>query len=97
MSNEMDWQKKAVAIDALSPIEIRLRKEGDWYILTRIDIEDDGAYISPCGDGRTPMEAIEDLWKNLTNLKKHQWVVVGACENKPRRFRWNGFMWQEKL
>lgn len=91
----MDWERKAAALNALSEIEIKIRKPGDWYVLQRIDIKQKHTMCSVAGNGHDPEEAILDHWKQaVDDLPEDQYLVARKGDIR-RAVRWNGFMWED--
>lgn len=93
----LGWQEKAAALNALAPISLLMRDVGDWYVQQATEIKvmlrsdvPEGKH----GNGGTPVEAIEDHWRRLTDLPRGKYVVVHAGDPARRQaVRWNGFMW----
>lgn len=91
----MEWQDKFQAIASLDGgASLKLRDDGTWYVSARIEIGGNGVLMTPCSTGKTPEEAVEDEWANLTTLEPEQYLVVNSFQPDRRHFRWNGFMWQ---
>jgi flavodoxin len=95
----MDWQDKAKAIDILSALSIRIHDRNDWSAdIGDVTIKGDGVLTSTMGRGNTPQKAIEDLWRQLTDLKANQCIVavyrdVGELIRK--HYRWETCIWKE--
>lgn len=84
------------ACSALGDISIHMRKPGDWYVSHRVEVRSGSILEGRYGNGVSPIDAIHDHWKKLTELKPHEYIVLNAMGADIRRaFRWNGFMWQE--
>ena len=92
----MNWQQKAAALNALSPIKILMRGENDWYVSQSIEVKDDSGLISVFGNGDTPENAITDHWeKAVSDLCAGQYLVLNAAGDNRRAVEWNGFMWAD--
>lgn len=94
----MDFQQKARALAALSPdiagFSIHIRDAGDWYATCKgVEIAN-GRFLSrPTSSGANPEEAVNDLWKQFTDIGA-DWLVINAMGPDRRAVRWNGFMWE---
>lgn len=95
----MNYQQKAEALDSLSEISILIRSYTDWYVSQSVEIKDGVILKSDYGNGNTPEAAINNHWAILVDdLADNCYVVINATDKKLRRaFRWNGFMWKEKV
>lgn len=92
----MDWERKAAALNALAPIEIKIRKPGDWYVMQHVEVKDGSILKSVCGNGADPELAILDHWNQaVDNIRHDEYLVVRAYQDSRKAFRWNGFMWKE--
>lgn len=91
----MNWEQKMEAIKSLAGMDtcIKMRRPGDWYVLDRVDIKDGRFIRGGTGNGRTPEEAVNDRWFQLTELSRDQYLVVHAFGDDRKAVRWNGFMW----
>jgi hypothetical protein len=90
-------KQRFMALNALAPCAIKIDANCDWYIShVAVEIQDGAVLRSVVGRGDTPEKAIEDHWKQATELAPHQYLVIDAFGVRKRRaFRWNGFMWAE--
>lgn len=95
----MDWEQKLQALNALSECKLVMRKPGDWYVDQGTSIKEHGGCVlrGSYGNGRTPQEAVEQHWQELTELAANQYLVSkdifdGQTYNR-KTVRWNGFMW----
>lgn len=93
----MNWEEKFAAIKAIGGMDtaITMRSPGDWHVTgTRIEIAHDGMLLSTTEHGRSPQEAVELRWKQLTELTgKQTHLVLNAYGDNRRHVRWNGYMW----
>lgn len=90
---QLDWEEKLSALQALTDTCLRMRSPGDWYVMAHGRcIGGDGFLRGSYGNGKTPQEAVEDDWRQMTTHPLSSYIVVGSGE-KERRVRWNGFMW----
>ena len=88
----MTWEEKLDALSALGDCNIKMRKPGDWYVSQSTEIGGNGMLEGDYGNGKTPIEAIEDHWSKLVdNLPSDR--HIRAYDNK--RYRWSGYMWKE--
>lgn len=95
MSDRMTWEEKLMACQALAECHLRMRSPGDWYVSHRVDIVNGPMLEGRYGNGRDPREAVENHWRELTELAPHERVVANALTDQRREVRWNGFMWQD--
>jgi hypothetical protein len=96
VATTLTWEQKAAALDTLGNIEIKMRRPGDWFCAqSGVSVADGHFLYGGCGNGATPQEAIEDLWRYLVDdLLANRYVAIGGMDIT-RRVRWNGFMWQD--
>ncbi len=60
----MTWQEKAIALNSLGSLVVRMRSADNWYALCeRVALADDLLVCHAFGDGATPIEAIEAYWE----------------------------------
>ncbi len=101
----MNWKEKMDALSSLDDdISIKYREASfiseraleSWYVSQRVEIKVKGGGVvkSVSGNGNTPEEAIEDHWKQLTELKSDEYIVVNAGSDNRQAVKWNGFMWK---
>jgi hypothetical protein len=98
MIREMDWEEKALALNSLDRLEIKMRGQGDWYCtIPNAEIGGNGMLLGSYGNGVTPVSAIHDCWDAfVTNLASDKFIVLNAFDDKRRsHVRWNGFMWEK--
>jgi hypothetical protein len=92
----MTWEQKLQALQALSDVSLRMRKPGDWYVDSRMEIKDGPVLVGAYGNGKTPQAAVEDHWQQYALLPLDKGpIVVDAMRDSRRHVRWNGFMWQD--
>ncbi len=89
----MTWEQKLQACQALCEHTLRMRKPGDWYVDGSVDVKRRSCLEARFGNGRTPEEAVEDHWKQLTELEPGQYLVIKAYGEDRQAVEWNGFMW----
>ncbi len=94
----MNYEQMLLAVMAICPDAcLRLRGIGSWYVSTPgVEIGGDGLLSSSPTDGKNPDDAVRDLWKQLTDLKPNQFIVINAMTAKRRELVWNGFMWADR-
>lgn len=93
----MTYEQMMQACSALGPISICMRKSGDWYVHhVGVSLKNKGLIFSLSGNGSSPVDAIHDHWRQLTEFKPQEYLVLNAMDaNNIHAVRWNGFMWQE--
>ena len=91
--SHLTWEEKLHACQALSECAIRMRKPGDWYVDTYVEVRDGPILHGIYGNGGGPIAAIENHWDCMTNLQPGQYLVAHAGRDNRRAVRWNGFMW----
>jgi hypothetical protein len=93
----MTWEEKLQAIRSLDcEAHLRMRKPGDWYVSSRIEVGGDGILSGAYGDGTNPEEAVLETWnKFVTELKSGYFLVLHAYTPKRKEVRWSGFMWED--
>jgi hypothetical protein len=93
----MTWEEKFEALQALSKdISLKMRFPGNWYVSqTSVERKRGGFLGGGVGNGKTPQEAVEDDWKNKTELESGEYLVIDAYKPTRRAVEWNGFMWQD--
>ena len=65
-----------------------------WYIDQHVEVKSGCILHTVSGNGNTIEEAIEDHWKQLTNIKEHEYIVVKAYSPSERKaVRWNKYIW----
>ena len=76
-------------------IKYRTGSEYRWYIEQDVQVSSNSHLTSISGNGSTIEEAIEDHWKQLTQLNKNDYIVANACTNASKRVavRWNKYLW----
>lgn len=92
----MTSEEKFLALKALDPgAFICVRQQGDWYCHVNAEISSKSLLTSPRSSGRTPLEAVDDMWSRYMNLKPDEHIVINAYTDKRRAVKWNGFMWSD--
>lgn len=93
-SARMTWEQKLQALSALTECTLHMRKPGNWYVQQSADVSDGKFLRGSYGNGRSPQEAVEDHWRQLT--KKGACVVIHfMSDDRRREVTWNGFMWED--
>ena len=93
----LNWQQKAAALNALSPIKILMRGYRDWYVSQSVEVKGESVLTGAFGNGETPEIAIENHWEQLVDdLTPSQYLVVNAYQPDRQAVLWNGFMWADK-
>lgn len=94
MTNEMTWEQKLQALNALTEHTLKMREPGDWYVCATTEIADNGILIGSYGNGTHPEEAVRNHWEKYINLKPHQYIVARRG-SVTVYVKWNGFMWSD--
>lgn len=94
----MNWEQKIQALQSLSGISLKMRKPGDWYVHfdSLVEIAEGYMLCSPTQlDCATPEEAVEQCWKQYTELDHDNYYIAkDAGYSYRKNYKWNGFMWQ---
>ena len=92
----MNWEQKLQALMSLGEFKLNMRRPGDWYVyVPAVEIKDGHILKSGAGNGRTPEEAVDAYWSEVTELSRGERLVVGAYSENRREVLWNGFMWED--
>lgn len=89
---ELDYEQKLQALNAIAECSVKMRKPGDWYVCQGVEIKRGGCLVGEYGNGRTPIEAILNHWKTLTEIPSDEYLVIYKSGTR-RAFKWIGFMW----
>ena len=101
--NTLTLNQKMEALLALgTEVSIRFRSEQfmretstkRWYIVQYVEIKKGCILSAVCGNGNTLEEAIEDHWKQLTEIQPEEYIVTNAGNRARKAVLWNGFMWE---
>lgn len=89
--------QKARALNALGKLAVQLDLNDNWYAtIARVQVLDGGTLTSAVGrvDGHAgPLGAVVELWDQCA--ASNAVMVVNNDGEARKKFRWNGFMWQE--
>lgn len=88
---ELTWTQKALAVQSLvgwPKFSLRLRDDGSWYISHGIMRREKHSLAGGLVNGKTPEDAVNQLWIWLTEPDTELEV-----SDPPRTVKWNGFMW----
>ena len=88
--NDMSWQEKLHALNALAECNLLMRNPNDWYINQATEIGGDGMLVGSYGNGASPEAAVLDHWYKLTNIPQGRYIV---CREK--HYRWDISLWRE--
>jgi hypothetical protein len=95
----MNWEQKLDAIQSLAgsfDVSLKMRGPGNWYVHTGLEVGGDGMLASVAGNGTTPEEAVNDIWRKYTDdMKPGRFIVVDSMGKARRQVRWNGFTWKD--
>lgn len=91
----MNWEQKLQACQSLCPASLCMREPGDWYVDQRIEVKDGCILKVSYGNGQTPQEAVENHWRELTDISPDQYLVINAGGKNMAAYRWHGFMWKQ--
>ena len=92
----MTWEQKLAALNAITQHSLIMRKPGDWYVSSSMNIGGRGVLVGVFGNGATPDEAVDDHWRQFVDEidKEGDYIVVDDSAF-PKCVRWNGFMWAD--
>jgi hypothetical protein len=91
----MKWQEKALALETLCELSLKMRNIDDWYVSQNIEVKDGGILKGIYGNGVTPEEAINDHWNKLVfELADNEYLVTKAYGDR-KAVVWDGFMWKD--
>lgn len=85
---DLSTKQKAIALNSLTPISIRLRRDGTWYVDSMMEIVKDGLLSSFTQSEGSADSAIDVCWS------QHTAGQVIRVPGDIRLYRWNGFMWE---
>jgi len=89
----MTWEQKLMALKALCPTSLKMRKPGDWYVdASGREIKINGGLLGAYGNGDTPQAAVEDDFRQVAESEKV--VVLDAYGERRCELKWNGYMWE---
>ena len=91
----MTWEEKLAAMQALAATEIAMRKPGDWYCHMHAEIGGNGMLCGVISSKATPQDAVEDVWREVSELPTGRYLVMNAHGSNRRAVRWNGYMWAD--
>lgn len=91
----MNWETKLQALKAFAPHHLEMRKPGDWYVCSNVEIVSDGVLIGEYGNGTTPEEAVADHWRRLVDDLPLDKYLRGGTPGHTTYAKWNGFMWAD--
>lgn len=98
MSASMTWEQKLAALKALGETSLKMRKPGDWYVeqigVEVKEVDGNGVIGGRHGDGRTPEEAVNNHWIELTEREPLAYVRIKHLGER-QHVKWNGFMWAD--
>jgi hypothetical protein len=88
------WEDRLGAMKVLGDVTLHMRKPGDWYAShSNVGISNGAIVSSGAGNGRTPEEAVNDLWRGLTQISDGEWIAVGHGDNRINAV-WDGDAWK---
>lgn len=74
------------ALNELTPLEVLRRDDGSYYCrLPSVEIGSRGFLIGQTQAAKTPRGAILECWRNHTDLKPGEFVVVSAMNSEKRK------------
>jgi len=84
------WEDKLEDLQAISNHGVSFGKtdEGQWYCDAGFEIKDGAILGTAVAFGDTHEEAVDNLWKKITNLPKNQYLVLDAMHPSRRAFKW---------
>lgn len=87
------WEQRLAALQALTECSLRMREPGNWYVETSLEIGDGSILSSAYGNGKTPQEAVEKTWTNVTRLRDDQYLALRR-EGDRLNAVWDGDAWK---
>lgn len=87
------------ALNELASLEVLRRDDGSYCCnLPGVEVGDGSVLVSPTEAAKTPKGAVLECWKNHTQLKSGEFVVVDAINPKKRReLLWNRGRWVPRV
>ena len=64
----MNWEQKLEALNALAECSLKMRDPGNWYVSQSVEVKVGAMLVGRYGNGESPQEAVEDNWRQLTEL-----------------------------
>jgi len=93
----MSWKEKAVVINSSlgGELHLVLDLDNNWYASAYdVNIGGNGFLDSVGGRGETVEKAVEEFWKNLTEIPEELFITVHSQANRRQQFRWNGSIFE---
>lgn len=81
-----------------------IAKKPHWRAtVDNVDVSNGGVIFSLSGDGKTPEDAIQDIWGKVISLTPYapendeasKWLVLDAFGKQRRHIIWDNFMWKD--
>lgn len=92
---DVDIEQKFEAVQCLARASLMMREPGNWYVSQSVEVKNGSMLEGRYGNGKTPEEAIQDHWEQLTELDPGEYIVINAASDNRKAVRWNGYMWSE--
>lgn len=91
----MNWEEMFAALKATgASVELCMRKPGDWYVSSTMDIPDGAILRGEYGNGRTPQEAVERHWA-IYSKAPEVCISIPSRQYERKRLVWMGYMWRD--
>lgn len=88
---ELTWEEKFDVLNGLCSHELCMRRPGNWYVSSGLNVGGDGFLTGEYGNGETPQQAILNHWdKYCVSLPADKFIIVDWAEETRRHVRWNG-------
>lgn len=91
----MTYEEKFLALQSLTSHCLRMRRVGNWYVDSGLEIKDGAIFSGDYGEGKTPEEAINNHWDIYSKVKLPNTIVVNDYTENRHEYIWNGYMWKE--
>jgi hypothetical protein len=94
----LTWEEKLMVLAAISDdVSLHMRKPGDWYVHTGLEIGNGQFLEGPTARSESPQAAVEEAWEQYTHLAPGEFLVIHAGSERRREYRWNGYAWVEVM
>lgn len=92
----LSTEQKLMAMKALTSVVVSW-SEGIQQFVVSPDVEicDGHVLKGVAGYGELRVDAVDDAWEKLTNIKPTETLVIDGWKPSRREYFWNGFMWKE--
>lgn len=93
---KLTWEQKLDLLESLTEHSLKMRKPGDWYVSSSLEIGGNGLLCGSYGEGENPQQAVLNHWKiYCEDLAEGAYIVVDWAGSNRRQLRWNGYRFEE--